>query len=108
MMYQTLHHIPIVQGVLSRKIDKSLQDRLFIDEPMRLHSQLLQHGVTHLVFHKKLEDRDHPLEVDEFRDAFPALYEDDDQVVFQVVERATTGDEKIPEAAMLTSQVLLD
>ena len=85
MMYQTLHHIPIVQGVLSRKIDKSLQDRLFIDEPIRLHSQLLQHGVTHLVFHKKLEDPDHPLELDDFRDAFPALYEDDDQVVFQVV-----------------------
>ena len=87
LMYQTLHHIPIVYANgISRKVGQSLQDQLYLNDIKRLKEQLTANKVKYIFFHKKLKIplREHPMRLQDYRDVFNNIYEDDHQVVFQV------------------------
>lgn len=85
MMYQMLHGFPIMQGALSRKTNESLVDRLSLDDPAKLVSQLKEHRVRYVVVHKLLEvPRGEPLPLEGLHRELPPVFEDKEQVVFRV------------------------
>ncbi len=57
MMYQSFHKLPIVQGWASRKIGKSLIDRLDFADLNRQREQLLEAKVKYVVIHKEFLPR---------------------------------------------------
>jgi len=88
LMYQTLHHIPIVYANgISRKVGRSLQDQLYLNDIKRLKQQLTENKVKYIIFHKKLKVSvysKYPIKLQDYRAVFHNIYEDDHQVVFQV------------------------
>ncbi|MCK4829111.1 hypothetical protein KA005_76010, partial [bacterium] len=87
LMYQTLHHIPIVQAAgISRKIGRSLQDQLYMNDIKRLKQQLTENKVKYIIVHTELinPETDDSVNLQDYRDVFNNIYEDDHQVVFQV------------------------
>lgn len=87
LMYQTLHHIPIVYANgISRKVGRSLQDQLYLNDIKKLGKQLTENKVKYIFFHKKLRvpHSNYPMRLQDYRDVFHNIYEDDHQVVFQV------------------------
>jgi hypothetical protein len=87
MMYQTLHGLPIVQGVLSRKISESLIDRLNVNDPLLIKPQLEQSRVKYIVLHKDLfstPDVPETINLDDYREAYQSIYEDQRALVLQV------------------------
>ncbi len=52
MMYQSLHGIPIVQGWISRKLERTLIDRLELNDLLIQKQQLTDARVKYVVLHK--------------------------------------------------------
>ncbi len=84
MMYQTSHEIPIVQGTIPRKIESTLQDRLDVDDPDTLHSQLVRHGVRYLVLHCDVELGEWSMDASPFHERSKEVYRDSTAIVWQV------------------------
>ena len=101
LMFQTLHHVPTVEGYIGRRSQEALVDRLPFD-PRMLRFQknsLFENHVKYIVIHKELLRIQHenlaksflykptppPAIVLAFYSKnYPKVYEDDNQAVFRV------------------------
>lgn len=86
MMQQTIHGTPIVEGAATRKIGRSLIDRLDLADLDRQQLQLGSAGVTHIVIHKYLLPGTATLAVS-YRAKYPTLREDDSCLVLLVKQQ---------------------
>lgn len=84
MLYQTYHHIPIVQGWTSRRIGSTLIDRLELNDLARQKAQLTSARVKYVVIHKNLVTPGRPPHPEEYRNRYRRYYEDSTTVVWQV------------------------
>ncbi len=84
MAYQTLHGIPMVEGALSRKIGKSLIDRLDWRDLDRQREQLAGAKVRYIVVHKNLSPGWRRLDLDRYCRRYPTIYEDAGNAILQV------------------------
>ena len=95
MMYQTLHGIPIVQGNVSRRANKSLIDVLELNDLAAQKQQLIENKVKYIVVHKDLfmhsnasTQTQHAqwLEAVKYRTRqfYLLVYEDERNIVFKV------------------------
>jgi len=84
MLEQTFHGIPIVQGILARKLNDSLQDRLEGQGIERLSEELIQHRVKYIVMHKNFLPDDGSVDVNEYARTFQLTFEDSETVVLRV------------------------
>ena len=83
MMYQSFHRLPIVQGWASRKIGKSLIDRLEWNDLKLQEQQLIESKVKYIVIHKEYLPND-SVRVDLYRKHYSPCFEDQNNLVFQV------------------------
>lgn len=83
MMQQTIHGIPIVEGAATRKIGRSLIDRLDFADLDHQQRQLDSAGVTHVVVHKYLLP-DTAMTATYYRAKYATLREDDSCLVLLV------------------------
>jgi len=84
MMYQTLHGIPIVQGVIPRKIGKSLQDHLEDTDLSIQKRQLIENSVKYIVIHKRLLSPGNALDISQYKETYTTIYEDENNIVYEV------------------------
>jgi hypothetical protein len=83
MMYQSFHRLPIVQGWASRKIGKSLIDRLEFNDLDKQKQQLVESRVKYVVIHKMLLVRK-SLDPSAYAKYYQRVFEDDQSIVFRV------------------------
>jgi hypothetical protein len=83
MMYQELHRIPIVQGWVSRKIERTLIDTLDYTDLSHQQRQLTEAKVRFVVLHKQYLPND-SINVENYRQTYPTTYEDTSNIVLQV------------------------
>lgn len=83
MMYQTFHGFPIVEGAATRKIGKSLIDRLEFKDLPRQRQQLIDGRVKYVVIHKQLPSSE-PLDSEPYRRTYTPIFEDDENLVLEV------------------------
>lgn len=83
MMQQTIHGIPIIEGAATRKIGRSLIDRLDFADLDRQQKQLDSAGVTHIAIHKNLLP-DTATTAAYYRAKYATLREDDSCLVLLV------------------------
>ncbi|MEW6049714.1 MAG: hypothetical protein AB1644_01440 [Candidatus Zixiibacteriota bacterium] len=83
MMYQGLHGIPIVQGWVSRKPNRTLIDTLDLVDLEHQREQLVSAGVRYIVVHKMYLP-DSTLNVDLYRATYRITYEDSANIVLRV------------------------
>jgi hypothetical protein len=83
MMYQTFHNIPIVEGATTRKIGKSLIDRLDFQNLASQREQLIEGRVKYIVIHKG-EVSTTVFDPEPYRQAYPSTYEDAQNLVLKV------------------------
>ncbi len=84
MMFQTHHNKPIVQGLVPRKIGRSLIDYLAFRDIQERRRQLIRNKVKYIVLHKKHLGAAAADAIRYHRQAFMQIYSDATQVVFQV------------------------
>jgi len=87
MFYQTQHKIPIVEGLISQKINTSLADYLELKDIKKQKSQLIAHRVKYIVVHKDLIDvfsQKEMYHLEEYSKNYRLLYEDDRNILFGV------------------------
>ena len=83
MMEQTLHELPIVQGAATRKIGKSLEDRLEYSDLAVQKDQLVAAGVKYIVIHNQYRPMQ-SLNIDAYRAGYELVSEDNDCIVLRV------------------------
>jgi len=84
MMFQTFHHRPIVQGLVPRKIGRSLIDYLSFRDIQERRRQLISNKVKYIVLHKELLGAAAADAIHYHKRVFTQIYSDARQVVFQV------------------------
>ena len=84
MMYQTMHEIPIVQGLVPRKVGTSLINDLEFEDIEKRKQQLIDSHVKYIVLHKELLGAQTATAIRYHEQAFENIYSDAGQVVFQV------------------------
>ncbi len=82
MMYQTMHGLPIVQGLLPRRSDDALIDELAFLNPGLLRFQLERNRVSHIVVHRQIRPEAAAPTIELYRRHFPVTYADSTHVVF--------------------------
>ncbi|MBI5266546.1 MAG: hypothetical protein HY851_04855, partial [candidate division Zixibacteria bacterium] len=83
MMYQSMHGIPIVEGWVSRKLNRTLVDTLSLTDLSIQRSQLKASRVKYVVVHKGfLPSVD--IDSEAYRRTYSPVYEDDQNIVFKV------------------------
>jgi hypothetical protein len=83
MMYQTVHGIPIANGAITRKIGKSMIDRLDTLDLANQHRQLFAGRAKYIVIHKDLPS-ERFLDLTGYRREYPQIYEDERSLVLRV------------------------
>jgi hypothetical protein len=83
MLYQTGHGYPIVQGWASRKIGKTLIDRLDLVDLNVQRQQLTEARVKYIVLHEDLQIED-SIPPGPYREVYGLLYEDSSKVLLKV------------------------
>ncbi len=83
MMYQSMHRLPIVQGWASRKIGKSLIDRLEFKDLNKQREQLIDAKVKYVVIHKQFLPRA-SVDPSIYSVQYEKIFEDDEGMVFKV------------------------
>ena len=83
MFYQTGHGCPIVQGWASRKIGKTLIDRLDLVDLNVQKQQLTEAKVKYIVLHDDLQIED-SIPPGPYREVYELLYEDSNKVLLKV------------------------
>lgn len=83
MMEQTIHRIPIVDGAATRKIGKTLEDRLAYDDLDRQRQQLSQAMVKYIVIHLPLQS-DTPVDVSAYMAHYELVSIDEECVILRV------------------------
>jgi hypothetical protein len=84
MMYQTMHEIPIVQGLVPRKVGTSLINNLEFENIEKRKQQLIDSRVKYIVLHKELLGAQTASAIRYHEQAFERIYSDAGQVVFRV------------------------
>lgn len=84
MLYQTYHHLPMVQGWASRKTDESLIDHLEFSDLARQREQLTSNRVKYIVVHKALMTPGNPPHADEYDDWYTPVLDDSECIVYRV------------------------
>ena len=87
MLYQTMHHQPIVGGTLSRKIAETLNDTLETADMEAQKRQLTEKKVKYIFLHHDWVSTQEPMEsinVAAYAKTYPAVYLDDTCVVLRV------------------------
>lgn len=85
MMYQTYHGFPIVQGAVSKKIGRSLVNRLESEDLLKQKKQLIADKVKYIIIHKnswwhsRIEEI-----VKRYTRCYKQIYEDKENALFQV------------------------
>ena len=83
MMEQTLHGLPMVNGAATRKIGKSLEDRLEYSDLAVQKDQLVAAGVKYIVIHKQ-HGPIQSINIDAYRAGYELIGEDNDCIVLRV------------------------
>jgi hypothetical protein len=84
MMYQICHEKPIVSASTSRKLKPSLSDYLELQPSSIQKEQLARSLVKYIVVHKEFISGKGELDVEEYREYYHAIYNDQQNIVFQV------------------------
>lgn len=85
MMYQTFHHLPIVQGTTPRKVGANLGDRLALNNMVQLEKQLRTSEVKYIIFHKNLlSNKKNYTPIDQFKEQFTHVCEDEANLLLMV------------------------
>jgi len=88
MMYQACHLHPIVQGTVSRDLNKTLRDRLVTEDLDQQRRQLTENNVKYIVIHrpdgKMFQWRSEDGQAAQYVRTYPVLYSDKDAVVLGV------------------------
>ncbi len=83
MMYQSLHGIPIVQGWVSHRLNRSLLDRLELSDLDHQKAQLTEARVKYVILHKEYLPSA-GIEPARYRIAYEEIFEDNENVVYKV------------------------
>jgi hypothetical protein len=83
MMYQALHHLPIVQGWASRKLSETLIDSLDFVDFKRQKQQLIESKVKYIVIHKQFLPRK-SVNPEDYVEHYPTVYQDERSIVFKL------------------------
>ena len=83
MMYQSMHNVPIVQGWVSRRVGKTLLDRLDLRDLEKQRRQLDSAAVKYIVVHKEFLP-DTTLDPAQYRGFYPAIYDDSLNTIYRV------------------------
>jgi hypothetical protein len=84
MLYQTIHGLPVVGGVPARKLEKSLVDRLELDDLDIQRQQLVKYHVKYIVIHKEYLNWKPPLDTLAYDNEYSRLFSDNTEVVYDV------------------------
>ncbi len=86
MMYQTIHEIPIVEGYIARKIDKSLLDYLEFRDLVKQQKQLVNNSIKYILIHKDLFKKKflRDSSINAYMIQYKKVYEDYRNIIFQV------------------------
>ena len=83
MAYQICHHRPIVNAIISRKLEATLSDRLEERSSARQKDALTSNQVKYIVVHKGLLQTN-DFDVAEYKSFYQTIYEDQQSIVFKV------------------------
>jgi len=83
MMNQTIHELPIVQGLISRKIGRSLLDSLNFSDLEIQRNQLVDNKVKYIVFYRDSLNLD-TFHLDDYCRIYRPIYSDSDNLLLQV------------------------
>ncbi|MGB5139863.1 MAG: hypothetical protein WBP29_15120, partial [Candidatus Zixiibacteriota bacterium] len=83
MMEQTLHGLPMVNGAATRKVGRSLEDRLEYDDLAVQKRQLTEAGVKYIVIHTQLGSME-SINVEDYRGRYELVGEDNECIVLKV------------------------
>ncbi len=83
MMNQTLHELPIVQGLISRKIGKSLIDSLDFSNLGIQKNQLVEDKIKYIVFYRDSLNLD-SFHLDDYCRIYRQIYSDTNNLLLQV------------------------
>jgi hypothetical protein len=78
------HGLPIVQGVITRRVQRSLANRLELKDLSIQKKQLEENKVKYIVVHKRFITQDDPVDIEDYERHYNAIYRDKDNIVFQV------------------------
>ncbi len=84
MMYQTLHGRPIVQGAVSRRVDKALIDFLELDNLGIQKKQLRLNKVKYIIIHKSQDEACRRIRIANYRNTYHVVTENNNVIILQV------------------------
>ena len=83
MAYQICHHRPIVNAIISRKLEASLSDRLEERSSERQKEDLTNNQVKYIVAHKDLSEKN-DFNIVQYKSFYQTIYADQESIVFKV------------------------
>ena len=88
MMYQTCHLHPIVNGIVSRILNKTLEDQLITDDLDQQRRQLTDNKVKYIVIHRPHSDlfqwSPNDGQIVQYLKMYPVVYSAEDAIVLRV------------------------